>query len=160
MKKTVILMIALCVFMLVLCGCAGSSADASAEGQQSSQEETTAADPEEGLEGTWQDSGSQRAVLEVSEGENGNLDAVITWGMSASETMTWEFSGTYDSKSGELKYEDRVKKHLIYGEDPDDETEETVYSGGTGMLTLAEDGVRWTDDKEDAGNGCLFVKAD
>lgn len=107
--------------------------------------------------GEWQDMESQRCnmTIDLVDGETYFID--INWGSSAWDNTHWSFAGTFDTETGAIVYSgSRIEEY--YTEQGD--TQETyVYTDGEGQLFIGDDGMLyWDDYKEDAGDGCVFVK--
>lgn len=108
------------------------------------------------LIGPYMDKTSQRARMDIAcEGLNG-ASVVISWANSAFETVQWTFSGEFDLETLTIVYENCVKEIVTYAEDGSSETV-MEYENGTGALTVTENWeILWTDDVENAGEGCVF----
>lgn len=107
--------------------------------------------------GEWQDMESQRCsmTIDLVDGELYYID--INWGSSAWDNTHWSFVGTFDTETGVIVYSgSRIEEY--YTEQGD--TQETyAYTDGEGIIFIGDDGMLyWDDYKEDAGNGCVFVK--
>lgn len=108
------------------------------------------------LIGPYMDKTSQRARMDIAcEGTHG-ASVVISWANSAFETVRWTFSGEFDAETNEIAYANCVKEIVTFAEDGSCETA-MEYEGGTGALTVTENWeILWTDDVENAGEGCVF----
>lgn len=108
------------------------------------------------LVGSYADRVGQRARLDIlCDGDEGAI-VVISWANSAFETVYWTFTGDYDMESNTISYKDCVKEIITFNDDGDAAVE-TVYENGTGLLTVTEEwDILWTDDAENAGEGCVF----
>lgn len=106
--------------------------------------------------GPYMDMNSQRARMDIEcEGTQG-AKVVIAWANSAFETVEWHFSGIFDTETKVVTYENCVKQTITYAEDG---TGKTVveYENGTGSLIVTENWtILWSDDVENAGEGCEF----
>lgn len=69
----------------------------------------------------------------------------------------WEMSGTFDGSR--ITYTDGLKMiEKMSDENPDEIEDEMIYEDGTGYFEISQDKkVTWVDEKEDAGNGLVFV---
>ena len=116
-------------------------------------------DPVMNLIGPYLDETSQRAAMNIQCGEAySEAEVEVSWANSAFETVVWRFSGIYDEDSRTIPYSNCKKVILTTSEDGQTVSEETVYENGTGMLMVDPDTyeLRWQDDMEDAGEGCVF----
>ena len=160
MKNAKAVLLALfCLVTMLLCGCAGSSADESGGGTEPA-ETTVQAPAEQGLEGDWEDTVSQRAGMVITEEDDGTYHVRISWGASAFESAVWEFSGIFDADSGVLEYTDCVKKEVFWEDDGSVGSENILFSGGSGSIVLKDGMISWKDDTDDEGSECLFEKLD
>ena len=107
------------------------------------------------LVGTWGDSWSQRAHMEISP-SGSEYYCEIRWGSSWNETEVWRFH-IQDDGSGEYRFDDCMRVTLLT---KDDGSEEEVihYRFGTGKLILQDEVMKWVDDHDHAGDDCAFVK--
>lgn len=69
----------------------------------------------------------------------------------------WQMFGQYNEKDGTITYTDGEKKIIKEDEASGENSEETVYEDGTGVLTIKDNKISWKDDKEDAGKDLVFV---
>lgn len=114
------------------------------------QSEVTGAD----YVGVW---GCGRATLTIT--PQGNAYACnITWGSSASEVGTWDYLCTFtdgklvDGGTG-------VKKDVVYSEDGEISSSETLYTNGSAEFSLDEQGrILWKDNLENAGADMAFTR--
>ena len=116
-------------------------------------------DSKDKLLGTWEDSWSQRAHMEITAyDDSGYYQVDIYWGSSAWETRHWSFYGYYDPKEDAIIYEGSCADEIT---DDDGNTEyDQQYDDGTGKLKLTGSGeIKWIDDKDNAGEDCVFVRA-
>lgn len=86
----------------------------------------------------------------------------VQWASSASETALWEFSGFYDYQSHSISYSNCVKTVKKFAEDGT-ETDETVYSNGTGTITIDDRGngnvaLYWYDNMENIADNTSFIR--
>ncbi len=162
MKKTLLIALALIMAVsmaaFVLTGCGQSESKKSEEEVKEDVLESVV--PPEGfeLEGSWQDENSQRAMMDIKKtGAKDEYEVLISWGSSATESTSWQFTGTFDREGGFLYYKNCVKTNLTFDEN-DKETAKTEYKDGEGAISYLNGKLKWQDKKEDAGKDCLFVK--
>ena len=69
----------------------------------------------------------------------------------------WEMNGTFDGSR--ITYTDGMKmREWESEENPDEIDSEMVYEDGSGYFEISQDKkVTWVDEKEDSGNGLVFV---
>lgn len=139
-----------------------ASAPAAEEAAQPAKEETTAAEAEDGQNPVMNvigDYASGRASIHIDAGEGHAASASVSWSSSAAEHSEWTMSGTFNSDTHTFEYTGCTKKNFVYAEDGSVESEETVYTDGTGRMVFSEDplSLTWEDDKENAADGMTFT---
>lgn len=112
--------------------------------------------------GSFEDSYSQRAHMDIVENGDGTFCAEINWGDSAWENSTWTMSGkcVFDKEQNVwvIAYEDCKEVHTVY-DDAGNVTENVIYENGSGMLYLDENqSVLWQDENYTQSWDCVFVK--
>ncbi len=105
------------------------------------------------LAGSWQDEISQRAVMDVTQKEDGSYEILVHWGASAVESANWEIHGTYDPVSGMLSYEDGRFFHLKFENDKEEISDEQTTQG---TFMKEGDKLRWSDSMNEEDG--VFVK--
>lgn len=96
--------------------------------------------------------------ITATDEENG-ANAIVTWGGSAAENSSWVMSGTFDAETLQFEYHDCVRTNYVYNEDGEVESQEEVYTGGHGFMTITEGDpltLVWQDDQENAAEGMVF----
>ena len=107
------------------------------------------------MEGSYQDSTSQRATMEV-DAEEDKAEITVHWSSGATEYTTWTMTVT-QGEDGLLNYTDCVKKTVT--NEGDKESETTEYENGTGYFELSEDGrLYWTGASETDCASCVFER--
>ena len=82
----------------------------------------------------------------------------IEWGSSAWEMTRWIIVGRLDTDTLMITYEGAGKANLVYDEDGEVKSEESVYDDGTGTITFHDDGTFvWHDDQSESGNDIIFA---
>ncbi len=101
---------------------------------------------------------SDRCYISFEKGEGDKVNIKAGWSGSYNSAEEWTMTGSYDSASYCIEYTDCVKKNVVYKDVDVIDTEETVYSDGTGtfLFSISGDSVTWTDKKEDIANGKIF----
>jgi len=102
------------------------------------------------LAGSWQDSVSQRATMDITPLGGDDYAVLISWSSSASETTSWTFSGHFDQATKRLDYTDATKTNLVFADDGTEETSTVVGQNGTGALIYEDGKLRWQDDEQEA----------
>ena len=108
--------------------------------------------------GDYRESHAGRGVVTITKDvntENG-YNVHIDWAGSAFESATWDFTGEFSGRQV-LEYSDCTKKHLTYSEDGSCEFE-TEYTDGTGYIKVTDEGLFWSDNKENTGDDFVFIK--
>lgn len=105
---------------------------------------------------TDENNGEISLYLDAADNTNG---VSISVGMNREDGSLeyWEMFGTFDGSR--ITYTDGVKMiERISEENPDEVENEDIYEDGSGYFEISEDKkVTWTDEKEDSGNGLVFV---
>ena len=84
----------------------------------------------------------------------------IDWGSSASELTRWIIVGRLDTDTLTITYDGASKANLVYDEEGEVESEESVYDDGTGTITFLEDGsFVWHDDQSEYEEDMTFTWA-
>ena len=101
-----------------------------------------------------------RAIMEITANGTDQADVHITWGGSALESSAWDMTGTVSEADNALviAYQDCVKETYRFSSEGILEEDPVEYSDGTGSIRfdLAENTVRWDDEKEHAGEDSVF----
>ena len=131
--------------------------DAAIGGAATDLSDVNIAPPGEGFafEGTYT---SDRCRITFTKGADKTVNVKIGWSSSFNESVEWTMSGEYDSEAYSIKYENCVKKDVVYKAENEIDKEETLYTDGTGtfLFSLSGDSVTWTDKKEDVAQGKIF----
>ena len=104
---------------------------------------------------------SDRAnILIEADGMEG-AKVTASWADNAGETSEWTMTGSFDTNTLTIKYDNGTKTIRTFNEDGSVKSEEVVYTDGTGTLTFTEaDGatkLTWNDDKEHVAEGMEFT---
>ena len=101
-----------------------------------------------------------RIVLTIEPSGDG-YSATVLWSGSAWETARWEYPDvTYDEVADELNTpETGVKENLVYNEDGEIASSETVFTDGAAAFRLDADGnLVWVDYKETPGENEIVLE--
>ncbi len=88
-------------------------------------------------------------------------DAWITiqWGGSAWELAQWDIFGMLDTDTQTIAYSGCTKSNLVYDDDGELKSQETVYEGGTGTIVFHGDGTFiWHEDQSESGEDMVFER--
>ena len=109
-------------------------------------------------EGEW---ACDRAVAELVWEEEG-FRVLISWGSSAWENTTWEYSCYYQEGDNTLvSVPFGIKTDLVFDDNGNETSATVAYEDGQATFKIDEDGhLIWIDEKENAGDGMHFVKLD
>ena len=81
----------------------------------------------------------------------------IEQGDSASEVTQWNLYGRLDTDTLSITYTDGLKYLLVYDEDGEIESQESLYEDGTGTVSFREDGgFTWHEDQSERGEDLTF----
>ncbi len=105
------------------------------------------------------DYASGRASIHIDAGAGNEASAKVIWSSSAAEHSEWTMSGTFDADTHIFEYTGCTKKNVVFAEDGSVESEETVYTDGTGRMVFSEEplSLTWEDDKEHAADDMTFT---
>ena len=110
--------------------------------------------------GPYVDSSDENLSMEIIASEDADTcEFNITRKGEGSSAVMWTMTGAFDPQTLTVSYENCVKKDVEIDEVGSIVSESVVYEGGTGSFTFneAEQTVTWKDDKEDAGDGVMFI---
>lgn len=106
--------------------------------------------------------GCYRATIMVeAEGADG-AKFTVTWSSSAAENSEWVMSGTFDSETLAVKYDDCVRTNYVYDENGEVISQEEQYAGGSGTIQFIDGdklALTWQDDQENIAEGMTFEYA-
>ncbi|MBQ3995160.1 MAG: hypothetical protein II639_00715 [Clostridia bacterium] len=104
--------------------------------------------------------GSDRCTVDVKGVANNTVEIHIYWASSAWEHSEWTMSGNFDedSKGFYVYYSDGVRKDYKFNDDGEQESVETVYTGGKGAFRFNGNKMTWDDHAEHIADGMVFTK--
>ena len=83
----------------------------------------------------------------------------IDWGSSAWELTRWIIVGQLDADTQTITYSGAGKANLVYDEDGEIKSEESVYNDGTGTITFHENRTfTWHEDQSESGDDMVFER--
>ena len=74
----------------------------------------------------------------------------VSWGQSASETVEYSMTGSFDVDTLEITYSDCEKKLVTYDENGDVVSEKVEFTDGAGVIRFNDDGTLTWQDENDA----------
>ena len=81
----------------------------------------------------------------------------IEWGGSAWEQARWIIVGRLNTETMTIEYTGSNKANLVYDEDGEIKSEETVYEDGSGTIVFHDDGTfTWHEDQSESGEDLVF----
>lgn len=113
------------------------------------------------LVGEWLDQTSQRALMEITEGEYiGEEDFCIkiSWAGSYSEAAVWEMNASYDAQAQTLTYSNGQKANVTYAEDGSVAKEDVQWEGSDGTFVFEDGQLKWKDSEEDEAENFVFER--
>ncbi|MDO4407117.1 MAG: hypothetical protein Q4C07_08040 [Eubacteriales bacterium] len=104
--------------------------------------------------------GSGRCTVDVKGVANNTVEIHIYWSSSAWEHSEWTMSGNFDEDANGfyVYYSDGVKKDYKFNDDGEQESVETVYTGGKGAFRFNGNKMTWDDHAEHIADGMVFTK--
>lgn len=124
------------------------------------QEEETGSDKYSDYTGSWSDTYSQRAFMQIKE-VSGKLYVQIEWSSSAEDNTKWTFSSTNIENRGngtmKISYQNCKEVDEYYNEDGTC-TENEVSSEGTGYLYYDGKIMTWNDNNFSTSTNCTFIR--
>ncbi len=86
--------------------------------------------------------------LSILKQEDGGYLIEVWWGINAAQHGEWVMHGKYDG-TDTITYSDCVKHEYTLNENGEVDTDETIYSDGTGSIKIVDTStIMWTDDME------------
>ncbi|WP_022767408.1 MULTISPECIES: hypothetical protein [unclassified Butyrivibrio] len=86
--------------------------------------------------------------LSILKQEDGGYLIEVWWGINAAQHGEWVMHGKYDG-TDTITYSDCVKHEYTLNENGEVDTDETIYSDGTGSIKIVDAStIMWTDDME------------
>lgn len=143
MKKSLTMLLLACMLSLSLVGCAKEDAIVN-------EEEINL----ESFAGSYQDSWSGRASMDVTYNEDDTLTAKISWASSASECAEWTMTLTKDNDK--LKYTNALYEVCSYDMDGNRTVINTENEDG--FFQVYEGKLLWTGSKDSYSRECTFEK--
>ena len=110
------------------------------------------------LTGSWSDSFSQRAVMDITGGKNGVYQIHVHWGSTAFESDNWTMTGTFDEAAGVLSYKDCTCSTVTLDENGNNEKTVVKYKNGSGKFLYKNGELRWQADNDTDVNSCVFSR--
>ena len=100
----------------------------------------------------------ERAEILVEAQGKSDAAFTVSWGGSYNERAVWTMSGTLDTETLSVSYDNAVKKIVTTDENGTDTAEE-VYTDGRGVFTFNGENwsLTWTDETENAAEGMVFL---
>lgn len=155
------------VFTLVGCGNDDpvreqSNAPSSNTEQEQPQENKTQEETNEKVDyskylGTYLDTKSQRATMQVKENTQGEGVTIhVQWSTSSSENLQWDMTGTPDGNR--MVYADCVKTYHVYDSDNNETKNEKKELEPKGYFEISDGVWNWTGSPEQDCQGCSFAK--
>ena len=81
----------------------------------------------------------------------------IEWGSSAWELTRWIIVGKLDTDTLTISYSGASKANLVYDDQGEVKSEESVYDDGTGTIAFHDDGTfTWHEDQSESGEDMVF----
>ena len=81
----------------------------------------------------------------------------IEWGSSAWELTRWIIVGKLDTDTLTISYSGASKANLVYDDQGEVKSEESVYDDGTGTIAFHDDGTfTWHEDQSESGEDLVF----
>ena len=81
----------------------------------------------------------------------------IEWGSSAWELTRWIIVGKLDTDTLAISYSGASKANLVYDDQGEVKSEESVYDDGTGTIAFHDDGTfTWHEDQSESGEDLVF----
>ena len=185
-KKLIGVIMTSVLLTLSLAGCGGSGAAApAAPASQEAPAESTAETKQDGdiaedtdtqeaaaestvpqeltdlFVGEWMDRTSQRAGMEITEGEyteEKDFCVKISWAGSYADAMVWEMNLEYDPATGQIAYENGRKAQVTYNEDGSIANEDVQWENSKGAFTVEGSELHWTDSNEEDAADFVFER--
>ena len=157
-KRTIIALMTAAVLMLTACGHKAEMASSAADAEQTQASQVREADTQavyQSLAGSYQDSFSKRARMDVWQ-TAGGLSIQVNWASSAFENREWDMTAalTADNK---LEYTDCAEYHLTYSDEGECKSEQ-VSSNRKGYFTIEDGKLLWNGAADEGCRECVFER--
>lgn len=111
--------------------------------------------------GGYADKNNKSRTMTIESGSEDQSDGTITVKESTGleQMTTWTMGVLFNEEAASMDYSSCVKKVIALDADGKPVSEETLYEDGTGSFAIntEDQTITWIDDKENAGEGSLFV---
>lgn len=98
-------------------------------------------------------------LIEVSAADSKDrAQFFVRWGSIAAELSEWHMSGTFDTETQTVHYENCEKKNVVLKEDRTAASETVVYENGKGSFQFSgsDSSLIWNDEEEHQADGMTF----
>lgn len=113
-----------------------------------------ASDPT-GISGSYQDSTSQRATMEISKYDE-YYDIIVSWPDSSNQLTMWSISGTLEDNKINYRGEDISK--YSYDSEGNEEYLDSTAINNVGYFEIKDEKLYWTGAGQDNCKDCVFEK--
>lgn len=157
-KRMIIALLAAAVLVLAACGNKNETAPSAAQTEQAQESQTQAVEIDaqavyESLEGCYQDSVGQRAVMNTWLTDDG-LGIRVIWASSAFQEREWNMTAVL-TQDNQLAYTDGTCSEITYLADNAYDSKE-ISSNQEGFFTIEGDKLLWNSAPDEACKACVF----
>ena len=96
-------------------------------------------------EGVYAEEVARRGILELTATDANSAEIAIEWPSSSYQVSNWKMSGTYDADKNAIVYSNATLTETVV-DSQGSETENVVYTDGSGSFALDNKKLSWTDD--------------
>ena len=174
-KNTIAWMLACALLLLTACGSVPSAEKPAAEAAQqpteAAQETDRSAEAENSTEESAVEDGQnpvmnfigfyradRASILVEAEGKDG-AKFTVTWGSSYNERSEWIMSGTLDTDTLTVAYDNCVRTDCVFADDGSVKSTTVVYENGSGRIVFDGESyaLTWEDGQEHMADGMTFI---
>ena len=106
--------------------------------------------------GDWHEEKAGRGNMTITDEGDNKYKVVVSWGSSAFEMSSWEFTASYEEETGDLVYEDGDFVVITFSEEGEESrSDEKKVSG---RIHIADGKMEWTDSAYEDSEPSVFVK--
>ena len=106
--------------------------------------------------GDWHEEKAGRGNMTITDEGDNKYKVLVSWGSSAFEMSSWEFTAVFEEETGDLVYENGDYMVITFSEEGEESRgDEKKVSG---RIHIADGKMEWTDSANDDSEPSVFVK--
>lgn len=108
--------------------------------------------------GNWVEETAGRGYMEIEPSGDGKYYVTASWGNTAADKASWQFTAIYDAETGDLSYDEGSFREIHFDEDGSEEV--TGEKSVQGTLHYEDGKILWTDNAYESDEPSVFVSED